>query len=62
MPCSMYASLTLAAIVLRTTTRLALFVIGGAALGLLLLGIRNAWDSVTYIVIGAGEGDVPKSE
>lgn len=30
---------------------LALFVVAGAALGLLLLGIHNAWDTVTHIVV-----------
>jgi hypothetical protein len=30
----------------------ALFGIGGMALGLLLIGIRNAWDTVTYVVTG----------
>ena len=28
-----------------------MFVAGGVTLGLLLLGIRNAWDTVTHIVI-----------
>jgi hypothetical protein len=28
-----------------------LFVIGAAALGLLLVGIHNAWDTVTHIVL-----------
>lgn len=49
-PCSLYAALMLAAFLLRTTPR-ALFMIAAAALGLLLIGIHNAWDSVTYIVI-----------
>jgi hypothetical protein len=61
LPCSIYAALALAALFLRTTTRLALFVIGGAALGLLLIGIRNAWDSVTHIVVGSG-GDATKTD
>ena len=29
-----------------------LFVIGGAVLALLLIGIRNAWDTVTYVITG----------
>ena len=28
-----------------------MFVVGGVTLGLLLLGIRNAWDTVTHIVV-----------
>jgi hypothetical protein len=39
------------ALFLRTTTLLALFAIGAAALGLLLIGIHNAWDTVTHIVV-----------
>jgi hypothetical protein len=34
-----------------------LFVIGAAALGLLLIGIHNAWDSVTQIVLSNAESD-----
>jgi len=33
------------------------FVIGAAALGLLLVGIHNAWDSVTHLVVGGGHQD-----
>jgi len=62
LPCSLYAALGLAALFLRTTTQVALFVIGGAALGLLLLGIHNAWDTVTYIVVGGSRGDTTKTE
>jgi hypothetical protein len=56
LPGSFYAALALAALFLHTATRLALFGIGGAALGLLLLGIHNAWDTVTYIVVGGSRG------
>ena len=59
LPCSVYAALALAAVFLRTTTQLAEFVIGVAALGLLLIGIHNAWDSVTHIVF-AGSHDETK--
>jgi hypothetical protein len=62
LPGSLYAALALAALLLRTTTQLALFGIGGAALGLLLLGIHNAWDTVTYIVVGGSRGDATKTE
>jgi hypothetical protein len=51
LPCSAYGALSLAALFLATTTH-ATFVIGAAALGLLLIGIHNAWDSVTHIVVG----------
>ena len=62
LPCGIYAALALAAILLTTMTRVALFVIGGGALSLLLIGIRNAWDSVTYIAIAAPQGDATKPE
>jgi hypothetical protein len=57
LPCSVYAALTLAALFLRTTTQLPMFVIGAAALGLLLIGIHNAWDSVTHLVVNAARED-----
>jgi hypothetical protein len=49
-PCGLYAALALAAPFLRTT-QVPLFVVAGTALGLLLLGIRNAWDTVTHLVV-----------
>ena len=56
LPCVVYAVLTAALLILwkKTTTR-PLFVIAGAALALLLIGVRNAWDSVTHLVIVAGQ-------
>jgi hypothetical protein len=53
LPCSMYGALALAALSLRAATQVALFVVGGAAFVLLLIGIHNAWDTVTYMVVGA---------
>jgi hypothetical protein len=61
-PASIYAALTLAALMVRTTTEVSLFVIAAAALGLLLIGIRNAWDMVTYIVVASDQSDASKSE
>ena len=37
-------------------------VVGGAALGLLLVAIHNAWDTVTYIVVTSSQGDATKAE
>ncbi len=54
--------LALAAVFLRTTTRLAEFVIGAAALGLLFIGIHNAWDSVTHIVVAGSLDDATGTE
>jgi hypothetical protein len=50
LPSCIYAALALTALFLRTATRIALFVVGAAALGLLFIGIRNAWDTVIHMV------------
>ena len=62
LPCGAYAALTVAALLLRATTQAAGFVIGAAALGLLLIGIHNAWDSVTHVVVAGARGDATKKE
>jgi hypothetical protein len=53
LPSCVYVALTVAAITLSRHSGPALFVIGGAALGLLLISIHNAWDTVTYLVLAA---------
>jgi hypothetical protein len=53
LPCTVYAALAAAALLLRARTALALFVIAGASLALLLIGIHNSWDTVTYMVAGS---------
>jgi hypothetical protein len=62
LPCCVYAALALAAMFLRTSTQVALFVIAGAALGLLLIAIHNAWDTVTYIVVAGPRADQTNSD
>jgi hypothetical protein len=62
LPCVTYAVLTVAAAFLRTNTHIALSVIAAAALGLLLIGIHNSWDTVTHIVATNSGGDTTKSE
>ncbi|HSZ55321.1 MAG TPA: hypothetical protein VK797_06660 [Tepidisphaeraceae bacterium] len=62
LPCGVYAAFTAAALLLRVITQIALFVIAGAAIGLLFIGIRNAWDSVIYIVVADDGHDAAKSE
>jgi len=60
LPSSLYAALALAALLRRTTVQLALFIVAGAALGLLLVGIHNAWDTVTHVVVqGSPETEGP---
>lgn len=56
-PCCVYAALMMAAFFLQTSPLFALFAIGTAAFGLLLTGIRNAWDTVTHIVVVRIHGD-----
>ncbi len=60
LPCSAYAALALAAIVLSRVTRPSLFVIGAATLGLLLIGVHNAWDTVTHLVVPELRDDAGK--
>lgn len=59
LPCTAYIAIPVAAIFLRSFPRTALFVIAGAVLGLLLVAIHNAWDTVTYIVL-TDESNPPK--
>jgi hypothetical protein len=61
LPCCSYAALTVTAALLARNSRLALFIVGGAALALLLIGIHNAWDTVTYIVVSSSQGDETKT-
>jgi hypothetical protein len=51
LPCAGYAALAIGAAFLRPSAPRGLFVIAAAALGLLLIGIHNAWDTVTHIVV-----------
>lgn len=51
LPLISYAALVVAAILLLSNPVLALFGVGGAAVLFLFIGIHNAWDTVTYVVI-----------
>ena len=51
LPCGAYAALGVAAFFLRPSTETAAVAIGAATLALLLIGIHNAWDAVTHIVV-----------
>lgn len=55
-----YAALTATAVLLRGDPQFELFVVGAAALGLLFIGIHNAWDSVTHIVVSSLAGGAKK--
>jgi hypothetical protein len=62
LPWIAYAALVVSALLFWTNAHAALFVVGAAALGLLLIGIHNAWDSVTHIVVTGGRDDAPKGD
>jgi hypothetical protein len=50
-PLSSYLTFVVAAILLKFLPILALFVLAAGEMFLLFIGIHNAWDTVTYIVI-----------
>jgi hypothetical protein len=50
LPFTAYATLAAATCVAYFQLRLALFLVGAAALLLLFVGIHNAWDTITYHV------------
>jgi hypothetical protein len=52
LPWIAYVALLLAGVALGKGFVEALFVIGGAALLLVFIGIHNAWDTVTYVTVG----------
>lgn len=61
LPSVLYAALALAGALLHWAGQIGLFVIGGTALGLLLVGIRNAWDTVIHVTVNE-DGSAPKKE
>lgn len=50
-PLICYVFIGIAAILLIINAPLALFILAGVEVSLLFIGIHNAWDTVTYIVI-----------
>jgi ABC-type transport system involved in multi-copper enzyme maturation permease subunit len=50
LPLAAYATLAGSAFAAHSHARPALFIVGGAALLLLFVGIHNAWDTVTHLV------------
>jgi hypothetical protein len=51
LPLAAYSAVLIAAIGLRRASTLSLFAIGAAAVLLLFVGVHNAWDTVTYILV-----------
>jgi hypothetical protein len=62
LPLGLYAGLALAALLLRGDATIPLFVVAGATLGLLLVGIHNAWDSVTHLVVSGSRDTLAPPE
>lgn len=54
-PLVAYAALLVGAILLHDRSANAPFVLAGGAAMLIFIGIRNAWDIVTYLAIGSAE-------
>ena len=54
LPLMAYSALVVAAIVLARHAALSLFAVGAAVILLLFIGIHNAWDTVTYILVERG--------
>lgn len=54
-PITAYAAILGAAVVLPRDPEHSLFTVGAAVLGLVLIGIHNAWDTVTYVAVAEPE-------
>jgi hypothetical protein len=62
LPFASYAALTLSAASLRSDRGGPLFGIGAAALAMLFIGIHNAWDTVTHIVVSSPDDGSTKTD
>jgi len=56
LPLAAYAALLIAAIDVPRSAERSLFVIAGAVLSLVLIGIHNSWDTVTYLALSQHDG------
>jgi hypothetical protein len=56
LPLAAYTALLLAAVVLPRAAERSLFVVAGAVLSFVLIGIHNSWDTVTYLALSQPEG------
>jgi hypothetical protein len=54
-PIAAYAAILIAAAVLSGDPEHSLFAVGTAVLALVLIGIHNAWDTVTYVAVARPE-------
>jgi len=55
LPLAAYTALLLAALVLPANVEGSLFVVAGTVLSLVLIGIHNSWDTVTYLALSQQE-------
>jgi hypothetical protein len=64
LPTLVYGALLVAALLIWRYAEIALFVVASATLGLLLIGIRNAWDIAVWMSIqkASGSDTAPKSD
>jgi hypothetical protein len=63
LPIVAYTGMTAASLMLIRVEEDALFLIGGASLLLLFIGIHNAWDTVTYLAVMRIKGqDTPQAD
>jgi hypothetical protein len=62
LPFVSYTALAVSAALLHVAPRCALFVIAAVALALLLIGIHNAWDTVTHVVLTGAGADPAKPD
>ena len=58
-PLLTYVAMIIAAILLLSRPEFALFLTAGCILALLVIGIRNSWDVVTYLTVTAASEDEP---
>lgn len=61
-PCAAYLTIAMTATILHGKPFIASFAIAAAVLGLLVIGIHNAWDSVSHLVTGGFERDTAAAE
>jgi len=62
MPCVTYGALAIAAFLLQRASEAGLFVVAATSLALLLIGIHNAWDTVTHVVLSGSATDEQRLE
>jgi hypothetical protein len=63
LPLLSYLTLLVAAIILSRDTPTALALIAAVSLGLVFIGIHNAWDTITFVATNAAHGseETPRS-